>query len=342
MDNFAVNLLVPYLSQDDPQDNATSNTCGPVSAAMVMNYITGANTYTGNQVYKQTGAGTALISVQQLLTAIQSFGFQAVYKENLTFTDIENALQSEIPPIVLVHAADLSSRQDQGFGGGHFIVLDGYRNDGVTANDPDFWGDFRAQGDHHFYTQSDFINAWKDCVQDGNPPNSMILITKDVAVDSQTFQTLVSKSTKYDDFVKIGYTDATEVTTKIASLQTAIDNANTRIGALTKQVQDLTLEVQQGKDSNGIITGELQKTLSSDSVAIDNGIKAEQELTSLQQDVSVIADYVGAKDDSKQSILAAIDDLKTENNTMQTTNTTQMQQFNAFIQEFIKRFIAKK
>lgn len=342
MNDFVVNLPLPYISQDDPQDNATSNLCGPVSAAMVMNFITGSNTYTGNQVYQRTGAGTGLISVQQLLTAIQSFGFQAVYKENCQFQDIEASLQNGIPPIVLIYAGDLTSRQDQGFKGGHFFPVDGYRSDGVTVNDPDFWGPNRSQGDHHFYTMSDFLNSWKDAIQDGNPPNSMIIITKDVPVDSQIFTTLVTKSTNYDAFVKIGYTTADQVTEKVNSLQQTIDDDNKEIGTLTKQVQDLTTEVQQAKDTANSITAELQKTLSSDSVAIDNGVKAQQELGSLQADMETVAQYLNAASPTKQSMLIAIDNLKTQLLTTQTTNKQAAKQFEAFLSDFIKRFIAKK
>lgn len=166
--------------------------------------------------------------------------------------------------------------------------------------------------------------------------------TQGTYVDAATFDQLVSKSTNYDEFVKIGYTKADQVTTRINSLQTTIDNDNTQIGELTKQVQDLTTEVQQGKDTNATITAELQKTLSSDSTAIDNGIKAEQERDQLQTDMETIAQYVQAKDYTKQSILVSIDDLKTQITTSQRNNQQSLKQFQLFLNEFIKRFIAKK
>jgi hypothetical protein len=160
-------------------------------------------------------------------------------------------------------------------------------------------------------------------------------------VDAATFDQLVTKSTNYDEFVKIGYTNADQVTTKINSLQTTIDNDNTEIGNLTTQVQNLTLAVQQGKDTIASITAEMQKMASSDSTAIDNGTKAEQELASLQSDMETIAQYLGTSP-TKQNMLIAIDNLKMQITTSQQTTQKQATNFNAFINEFIKRFIAKK
>jgi len=161
-------------------------------------------------------------------------------------------------------------------------------------------------------------------------------------VDSATFDTLVTKSTNYDAFVKIGYTEADQVTTKVNSLQTQIDNDNTQIGTLTKQVQSLTTEVQQGKDTNSVITGELQKTLSSDSVAIDNGIKAQQEVGQLQTDMGTIAQYLNARDDTKQSILVAIDNLKTQITVTQKQQTQTVNNATKFANTIISIFTGKK
>lgn len=196
--DFEVNLPVPYHSQEDPDDNVTRDTCGPTSVAMVFDFY--GESHSGDEVFQQTGAGSGLISVQQLLTAIEAFGFKAEYKTGLQFSDIQNYLKQGIAPIALVKAQYLTSRQDQGFGGGHFIVIDGFRNDGITANDPDFYGSLRPQGDHHFYTMPDFLAAWGKCHEDGNPDNSVIIIypkTQDSSSDQNTIN--VQKSVQFDE-----------------------------------------------------------------------------------------------------------------------------------------------
>jgi Peptidase_C39 like family len=160
-------------------------------------------------------------------------------------------------------------------------------------------------------------------------------------VDSATFDTLVSKSTNYDAFVKIGYTEADQVTEKVSALQATIDNDNTDIGDLTKQNADLTLEVQQAKTTAADSAALLQKTLTSDSVAIDNGIKATQALGTLQDDMEDIAHYVGAKDDTKQDILVAIDNLKTQITTTQKTQVQTVKTSNQLVKTIIGVFTGR-
>jgi len=173
-DEFVVNLSVPYHSQDDQDDHDSPNTCGPTAVAMVMDLL--GEAHSGNEVFVKTGAGQGVITVQQILNAIQSFGFKCEYKTGLQFSDLQELLQEGLPPIVLVKAKYLTSREDQGYNNGHFLVLDGYRADGVTVNDPDFYGTLRPQGDHHFYTMSEFMNAWSNCHEDSNPDCSAIVI----------------------------------------------------------------------------------------------------------------------------------------------------------------------
>src|SRR5205823_4517184 len=105
-----------------------------------------------------------------------------------TIDDIVGLLKQGVAPIVLVHYDNLHSRQDT-YKGPHFIVIDGVRSDTVFANDPDFFAQFRADGDHHAYTMPDFLAAWSNCHLDGNPDNSLLIIyPKEKQPQTQTAQ----------------------------------------------------------------------------------------------------------------------------------------------------------
>lgn len=174
MSDFEVNLPVAYKSEWDGDATETANDCGPTSAAMVMSFY-GEN-HTTNEIFELTGAGQGLITISQLVSAIGRLGFQCEYKEGLSEEDIKNYLRQGIVPILLVHYGSLNSREDTNFTGGHFYVPVGFRNDGWLVNDPNFWGSFRQDGDHHFYTEEEFMAAWSNCHLDGNPDNAAIII----------------------------------------------------------------------------------------------------------------------------------------------------------------------
>ena len=53
------------------------------------------------------------------------------------------------------------------------MVVVGYRpDDSVYVNDPNFWGEFRQDGDHHVYTSEEFFAFWRnENNREKNPPN---------------------------------------------------------------------------------------------------------------------------------------------------------------------------
>lgn len=184
------NLSVPYSSQWDPDGSRSRNDCGPASIKMVLNFF--GEKYTTDQLHQKTGAGLGLISVQQMINAIKSVGYNAAFEVNVTPQRLKDLVNQGIPPIVLVKYGSLGkTRQDQVYQSGHFMTVVGYRDDGYFVNDPNFYGDFRAHGDHHFYPKADFEKAWADCWKDQNPNNSLLIIwpnakpvTKDYPVTS--------------------------------------------------------------------------------------------------------------------------------------------------------------
>jgi Peptidase_C39 like family len=172
-----INLPVPFISQEDPQANEdAADACGPDCITMILKYL-GEKDITVNQVFERTGAFKGeLITIPQLEKAIASYGYTSEFKTGCRTDDVVALLKQGISPIALVHYENLTSREDQKYKGPHFIVIDGIRDDGIFSNDPDFFAQFRSDGDHHFYTMADFLAAWGNCHLDNNPDNSLLII----------------------------------------------------------------------------------------------------------------------------------------------------------------------
>lgn len=172
---MSINLPVPYKSQHDSDASRSKNDCGPASIAMILGYY-GENVTT-DQVHEKTGAGGGLIGINQMVKAIESFGYKTTRFTQATAALLKSWLDQGIPVIALVKYGSLGSTvQDKTFTGGHFFTVVGYREDGYFVNDPNFWGDYRAHGDHHFYPKADFEKAWADTAKDNNQPNSFQVI----------------------------------------------------------------------------------------------------------------------------------------------------------------------
>lgn len=243
------NLEVPFVSQFDPQSNEDpADNCGPSCVSMVLNFY-GEKT-TVNQVYELTGAIKGQpITVAQLQQAIIALGYSSEFETNISIDNLKAIIDQNIPPIVLLHAGDLTSRQDQGFKGGHFVDAVGYRDDGYFVNDPDFWGQFRQDGDHHFYTKADFEKAWNDCAQDGNPNMSVLVIHPKAGALPDNFSDIVHGSTQWDAVVGKYIPSADPKHTDFGALQDVVggiqSTATTAKNAQEKTLQDLAIANQQ-------------------------------------------------------------------------------------------------
>lgn len=168
------NLNVPYKSQWDDDATATANDCGPASIAMILSFYN--KNLSTNDVFYKSGAGQGYVTFAQMTKAIADYGFRYEIVTGQTIEKMKSLIDSGIPPIVLIHYGALSTRQDKGFKGPHFVVLNGYDENGYYVKDPDFWGNYRNDGDNHFYTKAEFEEAWSTCHIDGNPDNSLIII----------------------------------------------------------------------------------------------------------------------------------------------------------------------
>lgn len=237
-----VNLSVAYKSQWDPDASETRDDCGPCSISMNLNYF-GENTTT-NQVFGKTGAAIdALITAQQMMTAVAAYGYKSAFLTGQTVAQLKAYLDQGLPVIALVHYGAFSSRQDQGFRGGHFFLVVGYRDDGYFINDPDFYAPLRNDGDHHFYTKADFESGWSTASIDGNPNNAYIVISKktdvpteNVMVPKDTFTKLVTKSTNRDDVYALLGLPADPVVTNIDAPTAVIGGLKNLATGLQRQL----------------------------------------------------------------------------------------------------------
>ena len=195
-----INLPVTYKSQWDADASDTRDDCGPACISMTLDFYGVKKTI--NDVFKKTGAAAnALISISQMSTAISAYGYTAKYLTNQSFDQLKAYLDRQVPVIALVHYGDFTSRQDKGFAGGHFFLVVGYRDDGVFVNDPDFWGTYRQDGDHHFYTMTDFMNGWRNASKDGNPTTSFLVFEpkeqQTVMLPKPDFERMVKEGTAW-------------------------------------------------------------------------------------------------------------------------------------------------
>lgn len=217
-----INLPLPYISQFDPANTDQVDDCGPSCVAMILQGL--GKQVTTNEVFVAAGAQpNTLITYSQLQTAVASFGFTSQYHQGVTPFDLYNYLQQGITPIVLVHAGNLSSRQDQQFTGGHFLVVVGMRDDGYFVQDPDFWGQFEKDGDHHFYTKADFETAWSNCFQDQNPNNSALVINKPHSVQDD-LNACLTQHTDLVDQVESYKKEVEALQQQVTTIQKAFDD----------------------------------------------------------------------------------------------------------------------
>ncbi len=170
------NLAVPYKSQHASDSLVSNNDCGAASLAMVLEYF-GKAMNTGD-VLAKLGNPKGFISFSQLGKVAQDMGFDTEFKVDVPFATLKGYIDRAYPVIVVGGYGYLTSTQDKNFKGSHIMVVSGYRDDdSVYCNDPDFWGQFLQDGNHHVYTYEEFANFWRnEGNAEGNHPNSLFVV----------------------------------------------------------------------------------------------------------------------------------------------------------------------
>lgn len=172
------NLPVPYKSQHDGDSKVSNNDCGPASLAMVMEFLGKPHSVGG--VLKKLGNPTGFTTISQLAKVAQDQGFNVESKIDATFAELKKYIDKGLPVIVVGGYGYLNSTQDKNFKASHIMVVVGYReDDSVYVNDPNFWGQFRQDGDHHVYTGPEFFTFWRnEGNKEGNQPNILFVLSK--------------------------------------------------------------------------------------------------------------------------------------------------------------------
>lgn len=183
------NLPVPYKSQHESDSQISNNDCGPASLAMVLEFL--GTPISVGEVLRKLGNPKGYTSLGELGLVASSFGYNVETGNNASFNDIKFYIDRGLPVIVVGGYGYLESTQDKNFKGSHIMVVCGYRaDDGVYVNDPNFWGQFKKDGDHHNYTASEFFTFWRnENNKEGNMPNTFFVVSPKAEGDTTTVST---------------------------------------------------------------------------------------------------------------------------------------------------------
>lgn len=163
-------LGVPWVGQNVREistDDFSNNDCGPACLTMWLNYLE--KRVTVDDVSKSTGLsrGYTYTLPGHLMAAAKAYGLPLNRVTNIGLSTVKANIDNNDPVVVLVHYASLPKRSDPNFKAGHWIIVTGYDNDGITYNDP-LWQD--ETGKALKMTWAEFDKAMADCAIDGNTP----------------------------------------------------------------------------------------------------------------------------------------------------------------------------
>lgn len=133
-DGCSVELKVPYLAQTDSQTDQGFRMCFSSSCAMAVDYLC-PDVLHGHKddfyLEKVIEYGDTTDPFAQLY-ALQSFGIEADFRQDLKLSDLKSQLKNGIPvPIGILHKGHVSSPS-----GGHWIIAIGYNEEGLIVHDP--------------------------------------------------------------------------------------------------------------------------------------------------------------------------------------------------------------
>ena len=168
-DGGNVELKVPYLSQIDSDTDQGFRMCFSSSCAMALDYLC-PGVLQGHKddfyLSKVNEVGDTTDPYAQRY-ALESFGLDVDFRQDLTLSDIKAQLTKGIPvPIGVLHQGPSSSPA----GGGHWVIVVGFDEDGLIVNDP--YGEMdvinggyinHTNGDHIRYSYQNLLPRW--CVE---------------------------------------------------------------------------------------------------------------------------------------------------------------------------------
>ncbi len=168
-DGLNVELKVPYLSQIDSDTDQGFRMCFSSSCAMALDYLC-PGVLKGHKddfyLEKVNEYGDTTDPYAQLY-ALESFGLEAEFRQDLSLPDLKDQLTKGFPvPIGVLHKGPSSAPT----GGGHWVTVVGFDENGLIVNDP--YGEMdvlsggyvnHTNGAHIRYSYQNLLPRW--CVE---------------------------------------------------------------------------------------------------------------------------------------------------------------------------------
>lgn len=164
---------IPYRSQHDQDAQLSRADCGPACIAMLLEWK--GIGVTVDAITRRTTLGPT--NAGQLMAVAAYHGLKLERLNNMMLDDVERLLQADKPLIALVRYANLgSARQDLNYPGLHWLVVVGYDAGNVFVNDPDYWGERRAEGKQRPISRVVFDSAWGDTLPDAINRQALVVV----------------------------------------------------------------------------------------------------------------------------------------------------------------------
>ncbi len=131
--------VFPHISQNDPDSDDYRNDCGVACVAMAIHGLTDKRPTVNHlmQHYIPAESRGKYLSFAQLVNVLKAYGLKPEYKRPFKVEDIQAAVESGLPCIVLVKYNALPKLlQSIVYNGSHFVLISEHNNGAFKFHDP--------------------------------------------------------------------------------------------------------------------------------------------------------------------------------------------------------------
>ncbi len=135
----AVPAVFPHISQNDENADDYKNDCGVACVAMAIHGLTDKRPTVNHlmQHYIPAESRGKYLSFAQLVNVLKAYGLKPEYKRPFKVEDIQAAVESGLPCIVLVKYNALPKLlQSIVYNGSHFVLISEHNNGAFKFHDP--------------------------------------------------------------------------------------------------------------------------------------------------------------------------------------------------------------